>query len=101
MNSNRIPQLEARIAKTKMQLQNIGPMRPGSLSQQFRKPKERKGAFWQLNCTHKMKTTTEYVRPECLPQIRLEIREYQKFRRLVERWIEDCLAVSRLKVKKT
>jgi len=93
-------QLERRIARTKSQLLKIGPMRPGSLSQQYRKPKDKTGPFWQLNCTHNMKTTTEYVRPECLTEIRTELLEYQKFRKLVERWIDDSLTLSRLKVKK-
>jgi len=100
MKTQKIAQLETRIQSIQEQLQTIGAMRPGSLSRQFRKPKEKKGAFWQLNCTHKMRTTTEYVRPECLPQIRAELKEYQRFRKLVEKWIENSLLISRLKTKK-
>lgn len=92
--------IEAKIAAIKTKLMSIGEMRPGSLSQQFKKPKEREGAFWQLNCTFQGKTSTEYVRPDSMAFIRAELKEYQRFRRLVDQWVAASILLSRLKKRK-
>ena len=89
--------LERALARVKEQLAGIGPMRPGTLTRQYKDAKERTGAFWQASYTHQMKSRTEYVRPEHVPQVRREIREYQRFRKLMERWIELGLALSKLR----
>ena len=46
MSAKRIRQIERRIARIKETLQEIGPMRPGSLTRQYRDPKERMGGPW-------------------------------------------------------
>lgn len=40
----RVLQIQRRIEKIKQQLLNIGEMRPGSLTKQYQKPKEKKEA---------------------------------------------------------
>ena len=60
----KILQIQRRVEKIKQQLLNIGEMRPGSLTMQYQKPKEKKGGFYQISYTYKMKSKTEYVRPE-------------------------------------
>ncbi|MEX2381726.1 MAG: hypothetical protein WD490_05035 [Opitutales bacterium] len=47
--------LIARIQRVKHQLNELGPMRPGSITRQYRKPEERKQPFYQISYTHKMK----------------------------------------------
>lgn len=74
-------------------------MRPGSLTEQFRNPKERTGSFLQISYTHKMKSKTEYVRPEFVKEVRQQIRNYKKFKKLIEEWIELGIEYSRLFMK--
>src|SRR5947209_13476492 len=69
-------QLQAQIEKVKAELLKLGPMRPGSLSQQYsacQKPgckcvdpahPQKHGPFYQLSYTHLGKSTTQFVRPQ-------------------------------------
>src|SRR4030043_471462 len=66
----------------------LGPRRPGPLSLQYKAPAEKKGPYYQLSYTHKMKSRTQYVRPEWVDEIREQIEVYKRFRKLIERWID-------------
>ncbi len=99
MSKIRIHQIERRIARIKEGLGQIGPMRPGSLTRQYRNPKERVGAYWQISYTRQMKSHTEYVRPEWEPGIRKQIATYKRFTRLVEQWIDLSLERSKLRMQ--
>ena len=94
-----IAKLEERIARTKRSLSELGPMRPGSVSRQYKDPKERKRPFWQLSYTHRMRSRTEYVRPENLAAIREETVNFRKFKKLVDQWIDLSLRLSQLRSK--
>ncbi len=99
--SQKIKLLEEKIEKTKLSLLEMKDIRPGSLSQQFRDPEKQEGGFWQLNCTFLGKTTTDYVRPDSLKTIRSEIKEYQSFKKKIDRLIELSIQLSRLRVKES
>jgi len=99
MSKKRIRQIERRIARIKEALGRIGPMRPGSLTRQYRNPKERGGAYWQISYTRQMKSHTEYVRPEWEPDIRKQIATYKRFTRLVEQWIDLSIEHSKLRMQ--
>ena len=65
-----VPQLakwQAQLAKAQTAIAQLGPMRPGSLSRQYRDPAHQTGPFWQLSYTHNMRSRSRYVRPEDLP----------------------------------
>ena len=91
--------IENKIAKLKEKIAGIGDMRPGSLSQQFKNPKDKQGGFWQLNSTFLGKTSTEYVRKDSLAFIRAELKEYLRFRRLADQLVAENIKRSRLKMK--
>ena len=91
--------MEKQIARIQRALAELGPMRPGTLGRQYRDPKTKRGGFWQVSYTHRMRSRSEYVRPEHLRAVRAELANFRKFRRLTERWIELSLEVSRLKRK--
>jgi hypothetical protein len=99
MSKKRIRQIEQRIARIKEALGRIGPMRPGSLTRQYRNPKERVGAYWQISYTRQMKSHTEYVRPEWEADIRKQIANYKQFTRLVEQWIALGIECSKLRMQ--
>ena len=97
--AKRLAQIEREIEKIKFQLQELHVMRPGSLTQQYKNRAEQTGAYYQLSYTHQMKSKTEYVRPEFLKEIRRQVRDYKKFKRLVERWIALGIEYSKLSMK--
>ena len=95
MSTKRIGQIERRIARIQQALGKIGPMRPGSLTRQYKNPQEQTGAYWQISYTRNMKSRSEYVRQECVAEVGKEIAAYQRFKRLTEEWID--LAIERSK----
>ena len=99
MSKKRTGQIERKLARIKEALGQIGPMRPGSLTRQYRNPKERTGAYWQISYTRQMKSHTEYVRSEWEPDIREQITNYKRFTRLIEQWIDLSIECSKLRMQ--
>ena len=96
MNTRRIQQIEKRITRIKQELQKLGPMRPGSLTRQYRDPKKNVGAFWQISYTRQMKSRSEYIRKEWVSQIRQQIATHKKFRSLIDEWVDLGIEHSKL-----
>ena len=92
-------QITERIKKIKEELGEMGPMRPGTLSRQYKSPQKKAGAYWQLSYTRKMKSRTEYVRPDSVPEIRRQIAAYKRFKTLVDRWVDLAIEYSKLKMR--
>lgn len=96
MSKKRIKQIERRIDRIKTALLQIGPMRPGSLTCQYKDPQRHTGAYWQISYTRRMKSRTEYVRRECVKDLRRQISSHKRFKTLVEQWIDLSIEHSRL-----
>ena len=108
-----IEKLEAKIDQVKAQLQNQGPMRPGSISRQFnvcgkrgcrcKDPKHprRHGPYYQLNYVYRGKKTSRFIRKEVLKQVRTELSNYKSFRKLTEQWIGLALQAAQAREKLT
>jgi len=92
-------QIVKKIEKLKGELMNLGPMRPGTLTQQFKNPKAKEGPFWQLSYTYQMKSKTEYVRPAVLPQMEIEVKNFKRFKELTQLWVDLALQLSKEKVQ--
>jgi hypothetical protein len=73
----KLVRIEQKIVRIKEELQKIGEMRPGSLTYQYQKPKEKKGGFWQISYTYQMKSRTEYVRPEFVQNLKKQIAMFR------------------------
>jgi hypothetical protein len=96
MSQKRMQQIEQRIDRIKKALLEIGPMRPGSLTRQYKDPQHQTGAYWQISYTRRMKSRTEYVRSEWVKQIRRQTVIHKRFKRLVDQWIDLSIEHSRL-----
>jgi len=96
MSEKRIQQIERRIDRIKVALSHIGPMRPGSLTRQYKDRKNQTGAYWQISYTRQMKSRTEYVREEWVPEIRRQIATHKRFKRLIDQWIALDIERSKL-----
>jgi ribosomal protein L29 len=104
-------QLEAQIGKLKAELLKVGAMRPGSLSQQYsacqkpgckcvdplRPPKH--GPFYKLSYTHRGKSTSPFVRPQFVPEVRKQLAAYKKFKALTEQWVTLALELCKLEMQ--
>jgi hypothetical protein len=103
--------LEAQIAKIKVQLLKIGLMRPGSLSQQYSACQkkgckcvdpvnpQKHGPFYQISYARRGKSTSQFVRPQFVPQVRKQLAAYKKFKALTDKWVELALELSKLKME--
>ena len=96
MSQKRIQQIERRIDRIKRALLEIGPLRPGSLTRQYKDPQNRVGAYWQISYTRQMKSRTEYVRKEYVKEARRQTVTHKRFKRLVDQWIDLSIEHSRL-----
>ena len=99
MNEKRLRQIEKRIEKIKKALSKIGPMRPGSLTCQYKDPKEKSGPYWQISYTRAMKSRSDYVRSDYVAEVRKEIAAYKRFKTLMEEWIDLGIEASKLRLK--
>lgn len=99
MSQKRIQQIERRIDRIKRTLLGIGPMRPGSLTCQYKDPQHHAGAYWQISYTRRMKSRTEYVRREWVKELRRQIATHKRFKRLVDQWLDLSIEHSRLTMR--
>lgn len=91
--------IEQEIAEIKKEMFEIGDMRPGSLSKQMRKSKEKYGAYWQLSYTFGGKGRTGYVREEFVDQVKAETVNYKRYKKLADRLIKLSIEKSSLKLE--
>ncbi len=109
MNTKRIVTLQERIQRIKEKILAIEEMRPGSLSEQFNvcgnpncrckdpdHPKKH-GPYYQISYTRKGKSTTEFVRKEMVADVRRELKNYQKFKKLMDEWIDLSIEIGKLR----
>jgi len=90
--------IAAKIDRIKNELMVIGEMRPGSLTYQYQKPKEKKGGFYQISYTYRMKSKTEYVKADFVTVLRRQIAEFKKFKNLMQQWIDLAIRQSQIKI---
>ena len=99
MSANRLEKIEKEIETIKAQLREIGVVRPGSLTRQYKDPKQQTGAYCQVSYTHRMKSKTAYVRANFVKEVRLQIRDYNKLKKLIERWVALGIEYSQLSMR--
>jgi hypothetical protein len=79
--------IDARIKEIKKELQGLGDLRPGSITKQYRKPREKEGGFYQISYTHKMRSKSDYVREGFINEMKAQTKEYKRMKALVEEWV--------------
>ena len=98
MKMTRLDRIHERIERIKAELVSIDEMRPGSLTEQFRKPDDERG-YYQLSYTHGGRGRTEYVSRDLVRDVRRQIVNYKRFKELTAEWIDLSIEQSRLKMK--
>jgi hypothetical protein len=96
-----LQQIEKRIRVIKKEIVSIEEMRPGSLTQQYRKSRkdESYGSYWSLSYTFNKKGHTEYIRNELVKDVEMQTQNYKKFRILIDEWIELSIQHAQEKLK--
>src|SRR5258708_38963034 len=101
-------QLQAQIEKVKAELLKLAPQRPDSPSQPYSAcqkpgckcvdpaPPQKHGPFYQLSYTHLGKSTTQFVRPQFVTEVRKQLANYKKFKALTQQWVTLALELSNL-----
>lgn len=97
MANEKLKRTEERIQALKCSLVELGDMRPGTLSVQYRDPSERKKPFNQISFTYKGKGRSEYVREENLETVRREVTAYKTFKTIVDEIIDLSIKASRIR----
>jgi hypothetical protein len=90
----RLAKWQAQLVQAQAELATIGPMRPGSLSLQYKDPAAKKGPYWQLSYTHNMRSRSRYVRPEEVPAIKPMLANFKRFRLLVDRCVDLSVRIA-------
>jgi hypothetical protein len=98
---------QRRIEQLKGKLAQLGPMLPGSISEQWNvcgtpgcrckdpdKPL-RHGPYYQLSFTVGGKSSTMFVKKEDLPEARRRLNRYQQFKALTTELVHAYIALSR------
>jgi hypothetical protein len=91
--------IEKKIAGIKEELRRVGEMRPGSLTYQYQRPKEKRGGFYQISYTYRMKSKTEYVKAEFVQDLKGQIATFKRFKKLMQLWVDLAIRHSQIKIK--
>jgi len=101
MNANKkLKQLKNEIDDIKQQLAQLGPMHPGSMSQQYqvcgnpncrcmrKKNPQRHGPYYKLAYVYHGKPVCRFIRTACVEDMKERVSTYKEFRSLTDKWIE-------------
>lgn len=99
MTRTHLEVIRKRIDSIRAQLAGIENMRPGSLTRQYKDPKNRRGAYDQLSYTRDMRSRTDYVPRDDVRELRREIKNYKRFKALTDQWVALSIEQSRLMMK--
>jgi hypothetical protein len=98
---------EQRIARLKSKLVELGPMLPGSISEQWnicgtagcacKDPKNPKkhGPYYQLSFSVKGRSSTMFLKKSAVTEARRRIRRYQEFKKLCFELVEANVSAAR------
>jgi hypothetical protein len=101
-------QLERRLAEIKAELCALGPIHPGSLSEQYnvcgtpgcrckdRKKPEKHGPYYNLSYTWRGRSRTRFVRRARVEIMQEKVANYRRFRELTGEWVDVSLALDLL-----
>ncbi len=98
--NTRLKQIEKRIARIKSELVAFNVMRPGSLTRQYKDPKQQTGAYYQLSYTLDMRSRTEYIRKPWVSDIRRQVKRYKRYKQLNAEWVSLSIEHSKLTMKR-
>ena len=109
----RAEQWQQRIQRIKEELVGLGDMRPGALTKQYNvcgtpgcrckdaKSPKKHGPYYQISYTHQGKSTSEFVKKHLVAEARQQLKNYARFRKLIDEWVALSLKIARSRRKQT
>lgn len=94
-----LTQIQRRLAQLQRELLALGPLHPGSISEQYnvcgtpgcrcKEPKnpEKHGPYYQLSFTWRGQSSTRFLRPDQVEAMRQKVANYKRLRELVNEWV--------------
>jgi hypothetical protein len=104
-------QIEQQIARIKTELIGLGPLHPGSLSQQYNvcgkpgcrckaRPKpHRHGPYYKVSYVFRGQFSSRFVSRRDVKAVRTELANYKRLRKLTEAWVGLALRLAKEKRK--
>jgi hypothetical protein len=98
---------EHRIAEIKRELSGLGPLHPGSVSEQYnicgtpgchcKDPKnpQKHGPYYQLSYGWRGKSSTLFVRADQVGTMREKVITYKRMQELIKEWVDLSMEVER------
>ena len=92
--------LNQRITEIKREISNLGPLHPGSISEQYnicgtpgcrcKDPKNprKHGPYYQLSYGWRGKSSTMFVRADQVSAMREKVANYKQMQELVKEWVD-------------
>lgn len=105
-------QIERRIAHLQRQLLLLGPVHPGSITEQYnvcgqpgchckdRTNPQKHGPYYQLSFTWRGKSSTRFLRPEQVESMRRKVANYKQLRELMNEWVSLGIDLERAEREK-
>ncbi len=104
--------LQRRIDGIKQQMNALGDLRPGHLSEQYNvcgnprcrckaDPPQKHGPYCQLGWTRKKKSTTRFIRKPDVSTIKAQLRNHEQLQSLVDQWIDAAIELCDLKLERS
>jgi hypothetical protein len=94
-----VAQVQRRLAHLQRELLALGPVHPGSITEQYnvcgqpgcrcKDPKhpQKHGPYDQLSFTWRGKSSTRFLRPEQVEPMRRKVANYKRLRELMNEWV--------------
>ena len=98
-DARRLEKIDQEIQRIKAHVGQIGVVRPGSLTRQYKDPRKQTGAYYQVSYTYRMQSRTAYVRATFVKEVGRQIRDYNKLKQLIERWVALGIEHSQLAMR--
>lgn len=107
----RIQRIEKQIAQIKGKLRRLGPLHPGSLSRQYnvcgkpscrcKDPKNprRHGPYYKVSYVYRGRFSSRFVPRNQVKEVRAELANYKRLRKLTEDWVGLALRLAKEKRK--
>ncbi len=95
-----LTQVQQRLTQVHRRLLALGPLHPGSISEQYnvcgqpgcrcKDPKnpQKHGPYYQLSFTWGGKSSTRFLRPEQVESMRQKVANYKRLRELMNEWVD-------------
>jgi hypothetical protein len=103
-----ILQIQRRIEQVRRQLTDLGPLHPGTLTEQYNvcgtpgchckdlKDARKHGPYYQLSFSRRRKSTSRFVRPEQVALMQQKVANYKRLRELVNEWVDLAIELERM-----